>query len=86
MEYLGKNVLAFRVSLVICAGTQPQLQVLLPKQAAAIHETGLSLAKTRSQVKVPTVRSSTEDTNRDGIADTLQLSLDGWFASVFTLS
>jgi len=39
--------------------TQPQLQVLLPKQ-----------------VKVPTVRSSTEDTNRDGIADTLQLSLD----------
>ncbi|CAE7644847.1 Tmem231 [Symbiodinium sp. CCMP2592] len=39
--------------------TQPQLQVLLPKQ-----------------VKVPTVRSSTEDNNRDGIADTLQLSLD----------
>eukprot|EP00439_Symbiodinium_sp_Y106_P048760 s3346_g6.t1 len=39
--------------------TQPQLQVLLPKQ-----------------VKVPTVRSSTEDHNRDGIADTLQLSLD----------
>lgn len=41
---------------------------------------GLSLPKTRPQVKVPTVRSSTEDHNRDGIADTLQLSLDGWFA------